>query len=235
MRDGLNDSSSLFPFPFPFPMFSALTSRLMSTTARVAPSFDGAALATTIQKAITESKKYPQVHATRRVEHNNGVMDHTTYDGRVWYWEMLRTAYDCVRKDYDSKHIDVINAQKETFNVDDRTNELVYGGVDNHHYIRINATTEPIIVDVLLRNIFMLHRGWSKKWISPYGNAVYGTPMVFVGTRAQLEKIWVELKALRETDDFHNTLDDKTVIDNPMYYFSDIQNARVVKDYEGAL
>ena len=69
---------------------------------------------------------------------------------------MTRIAYEIVKKEYDSKEISVINAQvwKESGLT-----------LDNHPYIVIKSDKhdKPIIIDVLLKNIFMLHRGQKSK------------------------------------------------------------------------
>lgn len=186
-----------------------------------------------IETAIKLNKKYDDCHEQLRVD-VVGTKDHTTYNGSSWYWSMIFSAYQVVKEEFPNTHVEVINAKKTRYQMNDQFGFKEYGGIDNHPYIRVaEKNKEPIIIDVLLRTIFMLHRGSCKKWSSPYGNAIYTkVPMVFVGTYEDLEKLWDELIEIRSKDKLHLEYDDLLVVDNPLYYFNyNKQKNNLINEY----
>lgn len=181
-------------------------------------------LASKIEAAIISNPKYIDCHSRARVDKFDGLKNNLTYDGSMWYWSMLRSAYDIVKQEYDPKYIQVINAQRSV-------------GQDhlNHPYIVIYSKRfkEPIIINVLLRNIFMLQRGYTKKWTSDYGNQIYNIPICWIGTQKELNKLWQTLGETRKLDNFHNGQDDTEVLENVMDFFdSKKQKSNVILDYE---
>ena len=220
--------------------FFGISIKTSSSSSTVVPLEPYLRLGPLITEAIIASPKYIHCHAPTRVECNKDIQDTTTYNGSVYYWLMIKIAYATVKANLDEKMatVKVINAQRWQNDFKEGSNGEVFatGQKMNHPYLLLIPTdkSDPIIIDVLLRMIFMLHRGLSKKWVSPYGNEIYEkVPVVWIGTHAQLKARWTELDKLRKLDPLHSTKDDIVTLGDPMDYFDfELQKPNIVADFE---
>ena len=168
-----------------------------------------------------ETDKYCSIYDSGRVQAANGRRDATTYLGRVWNHEMIKVAEqhlknkllpdDKIQRIYKSEYAGRQVAENES-------------GDSYHTYLTINAHEakgnykKVWIVDVLHRNLFMLHRGRVEKWSSPYAEYLFSSlPPVFVGTIEEMEQLNEDLAKRRHDDIWHK---DDNLGDN-MRWFRD--------------
>lgn len=172
-----------------------------------------------------ELSEYGQKNMTydnTRLQLDNNVPGPTNYLGRVYNWEMVRTAEQYLKQLLPESHIEFI--KKDDINAYRVVGENETG--DTYHmYLTINANKlesinpkNVLIVDVLYRNILMVHAGYTRKWTSKYGNYLFNTlPPIFVGTVQEMEDLIKDMKQRRQQDPEHAN----DILGNTFRWFED--------------
>ncbi len=153
---------------------------------------------------------YTEIYDYTRVKNFNCERNETSYVGECWSLEMVNTTEIYLKEQLPSTcKIKQISKQGSChYSEADNVKQQIY-----HKYLTINFSGIPekklceqniVIVDVLYRRLFMLYRGYTSKFNSPYAQHLFETlPPIFIGTVKEMQDLCDSLKLLRTTDPLH--------------------------------